>query len=77
MYSMQTVKLSVHTIEELERLNRRFFWGESNNVRKYHTIALEQICKPKEQGELRIERLRELNIAFLAKLWWRMIKNLD
>lgn len=66
----------MHAIEELEWLNRLFFGvegGESDEIRKHHTIAWEHICKAKEAGGLGIKRLHKLNIAFLATLGWRII----
>lgn len=76
-YVMQTVRLPVNVVDEVERINRQFFWGDDSGKRKMHTVAWENICLPKEQGGLGLRRLRDMNMALLAKLGWRLLTEPD
>ncbi|KAF7838660.1 reverse transcriptase [Senna tora] len=58
-------------LSKAEKIQRNFFW-QSGNKQNIHTIGWEAICKPKEMGGLGIERVRERNLALLAKLRWRV-----
>lgn len=63
-YSMQTVKILNSVVEELEKINRQFFWGEKKDQKKLHTIAWNKICTPEKL-------IPETNVDFLSKLAWR------
>lgn len=49
-YFMQTLKLLVGIISELDKINRRFFWGADDTHKKNHAIVWSEICKVKEAG---------------------------
>lgn len=76
-YAMQTIKLPRHTIQQLDRLYRNFFWGSSDQQRRLHTVAWNTICKPKESGGLGIPRLKDMNYALLAKQVWKLALQRD
>lgn len=46
--TMQLIKLPVGLLDELDRLSRKFFWGEEEDQRKIHPISWEIICKAKD-----------------------------
>lgn len=71
-YTMQAAKLPSSVLEELEKLNRNFFWGDGEGQRKIHTLAWKEVCKPKEFRGLGFRRPKETNQAFLAKLAWQV-----
>lgn len=77
MYVMQTTRLPLGLVDDIERLARRFFWGEDDNVRKVHWCSWEILTQPKAGGGLGIKKLREFNIALLAKLGWTMLTQPD
>lgn len=60
------------TVNEIEKLMRRFLWGVVNGRRKFHLVACEAVCWPLELGDLGLKRLREFNIALLCKWFWRL-----
>ncbi|OMO79278.1 hypothetical protein CCACVL1_13790 [Corchorus capsularis] len=56
---------------ELDKIQRRFLCGGSNDLKKIHWINWNQVCKPKEIGGLDIVDL-DLNNRGLLKKWvWR------
>ncbi|KAL4299447.1 hypothetical protein AHAS_Ahas17G0101800 [Arachis hypogaea] len=57
---------------EIEKMQRRFIWGEETNKRRIHNVNWEVLCKPKINGRMRLEAMNE---AFLVKLLWRLLKN--
>lgn len=71
-YPMQHDRLPLGVVEEIEREQRKFIWGEKEGERKRHAIAWNQLCQPKEEGGLGIKRLKDMNDAFLTKLLWKM-----
>lgn len=75
LYNMKVAKIPIQILEEIERLNRWFFWGEKLEERKLHSISWEQVCKPNDAGGLGIKRLRDINVDLLAKLGWRMLNS--
>lgn len=72
-YYMQTGKVPESTIKELEKLNRDFFWGDTEGHKKIHPLAWKLVCRPKNIGGLGVRRLTDMNRALLIKLGWRMI----
>ena len=58
----------------MDRVNRNFLWGTTNEKRKIHLVGWNKIIKSKEEGELGIQAARGKNIALLAKLNWRMFQ---
>lgn len=76
-YAMRTVRLPASIIEEMEKIIRRFFWGDSHEKRKMHWISWAQVCLPKDRGGLGIKSLRDMNTAMLAKLGWLILTRPD
>lgn len=74
-YLMQTTLLPDYTVSELEKVIRRFLWGEDAVNREFHALAWDKISLPKEQGGLNVKDIRKANLAFLAKLGWKILTN--
>lgn len=73
VYSMQTATIPISTIREIEALCRSFFWGAAPGQRRMAAVSWKQICRPKPVGGLGLPNLREVNLALLAKLLWKLI----
>lgn len=73
-YVMQSCKLPMKTIQLLERANRRFFWGDTDQKLTMHSIAWPTVCQPKQHGGLGLRRMDLVNKVMLAKLAWRYLK---
>ena len=52
---------------------RNFIWGSSQEKKKVHIARWEIVTNTKEIGGLGIRSTRNINIAFMAKLGWRLI----
>lgn len=67
-YAMQTTKIPVSILEQINKVNRCFLWGETDGQRKLHSVSWEQVCQPKELGELGLKDLCKVNKVALARL---------
>ncbi|XP_042492875.1 uncharacterized protein LOC122072579 [Macadamia integrifolia] len=56
------------SIAQMERWIRNFIWSGDANTPKSITVKWDNVCKPKNEGGLRICRLRDVNMALIAKL---------
>ncbi|WOH13938.1 hypothetical protein DCAR_0933451 [Daucus carota subsp. sativus] len=72
VYWLSLYKLPVSVANSIERIRRRFLWGESSEThRKLHLIGWDRICKNKQEGGLGIVPVKQRNDVLLAKWWWR------
>lgn len=71
-YSMQTFNLPVGLCDEIEKRLRNFLWGDG-----IHLVSWDKVMKEKKEGGLGIRSLRSMNLAFLAKLGWRLTTQKD
>ncbi|KAD3337408.1 hypothetical protein E3N88_32928 [Mikania micrantha] len=71
IYYFSFFKAPNHVIESLERIRRRFLWGDSSNSNKISWIAWERMMAPKVMGGGGIGSLKASNISLLSKWWWR------
>ncbi|CAL9013284.1 unnamed protein product [Prunus brigantina] len=72
IYAMQTTKLPMSTCEDLDRVNRNFFWGGSARQSKVHLCQWDLVCKPKHKGGLGLKKATLMNQAMLGKIGWRL-----
>ena len=74
--SLPTYYLSLFTIpvavaDRLERIQRNFLWGSSEECFKNSLVAWEKVCSPLEMGGLGVRKLGHFNQALLGKWLWR------
>ena len=69
---MQGAALPRHLCDKLDKMNKDFLWGSTNEKRKLHLVGWEKVIKSKEESGLGIQSARAKNLALLAKLNWRM-----
>lgn len=72
---MQLQSLPAHICLEIDKINRNFLWGSSNEQRKPHYLRWEIVNLPKEKGGLNIRTAKDNNLAMLSKLGWRLLNN--
>ncbi|XP_056697398.1 uncharacterized protein [Spinacia oleracea] len=71
-YYMQANYLPKATLNDLDKIINDFLWGHSENKRKLHLVAKEDMFKPKDQGGLGIRSHEKLNASAMAKLGWKL-----
>ncbi|CAH9132186.1 unnamed protein product [Cuscuta epithymum] len=69
MYAMQVFLLPADLCAEIERIMNKFWWT-GGSEKGIHWRGWGDLCKPKAKGGFR--RLREFNVAMLAKQAWRL-----
>lgn len=67
---MQSAFIPRRLCDEIDKSCRRFFWGETENVRHMHSVSWSNICQPKELGGLSLRTARNINHASLVKAAW-------
>ena len=55
----------------LERIQRNFLWGDTEERRKFHLVNWAEVCKDKKHGGLGLRHLEGLNQALLGKWLWK------
>ena len=74
-YYMQNVALPARVCSSLDKLNRDFLWGSTDERKKMHMISWEKVCRPKDLGGLGLYSTKARNLALLAKLNWRVMED--
>ncbi|PNX57873.1 hypothetical protein L195_g050625, partial [Trifolium pratense] len=69
---MMTTAIPKACLNEIQKIQRAFIWGDDESGRKYHAVSWENVTKPKVYGGLGIRRLVHMNKACLMKLGWAL-----
>jgi hypothetical protein len=75
-YHMQYAKIPKTICDEIEKIQRGFLWGDTDQGRKTHLVNWNVCCQPKPNGGLGFKRPHHMNEAFLMKMLWNLIKKL-
>ena len=66
-YYLSLFVIPVAVADRLERIQRKFLWGSSEECFKYPLVAWEKVCLPIFLGGLGIRKLVHFNKALLGK----------
>lgn len=56
----------------IDKVARNFWWDNTSNQRKLHLKLWDSLCMPKCSGGLGLRRFRDINMAFVTKLAWKV-----
>ncbi|XP_077215839.1 uncharacterized protein LOC143850475 [Tasmannia lanceolata] len=60
-------------LHKLEQIFRDFIWGGLDSEKKFHSVNWNELCKPKNEGEVGIRKLDEISKALHIKLLWNLL----
>ena len=72
---MQMMFLPQGVLDHIDRLVRRFLWGDTEIHKHMHLLSWETVTKPKLYGGLSIRDAFCCNQAFLINQAWRIWRN--
>ena len=71
-YTVQSTMVPKMLCNRIDKMIRGFIWGDSEGKGRVHLINWETITRTKDQGDLGIKTLHGMNLAFMAKIGWRL-----
>ncbi|XP_074290991.1 uncharacterized protein LOC141617725 [Silene latifolia] len=69
-YAIQTAKLPRAICDDLDKKTRRFLWGGDQEKRGLSLVSWDMVTNEKVNGGLCLRSMRQVNVAFMAKLDW-------
>jgi len=70
IYPMMTTYIPKRCIDEMQRIQRSFVWGDTDTTRRHHAISWDIVTQPKCYGGLGLRKLDIMNKACIMKLCW-------
>jgi ribonuclease HI len=77
IYPMMTTKIPKSCLDDIERIQRSFIWGDTDSGRKFHAVRWDKVTTPKRMGGLGLRNLECMNKACLSKLGWKLFAGAD
>jgi hypothetical protein len=75
-YAMSSFMLTDGLCHQLDKAFKNFWWGFPNN--KVHNLSLKSwksLYLPKYQGGLGFQLMKDVNVALISKIGWKMLSN--
>ena len=75
-YSMSILKAPTSIIRQIKEIIRNFIWNNNmSDEKKVPFISLKEMIYEKDNSGIGLHNMSKRNIAFGAKLIWRMLRN--
>ncbi|KAM2745333.1 hypothetical protein PS2_021080 [Malus domestica] len=74
-FAMSCFKLPIGVYRDVEKAVRSYWWRGNDQRRGCHWISWDRLMKQKLAGGLGFKDIQCFNLAFLAKIGWRLIQN--
>ena len=74
LYTIQSTLVLVGVCNSIDKTVKQFLWSRTQERRGIPLIRWEKITESKNQGGPGIKRMRNMNIAMMAKIGWRLTK---
>ncbi|XP_028062203.1 uncharacterized protein LOC114265575 [Camellia sinensis] len=71
LYYMSIFKMPSKVANLIDKYQRSFLWGDSDNKRKLHLLNWKTSSVSKHFGGLGFRKIKEANDTLLCKWWWR------
>jgi hypothetical protein len=77
-YAMSTFLLPNSICSQLDKVFKNFWWGFPPSKSRNLTLkSWDSICTPKSLGGLSLRKTREVNLALISKLGWKLLIGSD
>jgi hypothetical protein len=77
-YAMSSFLLPITFCSELDKMFKNFWWGfPANKKRNLSLKAWDSLCILKALGGLGLRKMREVNLALVSKLGWKLLNRSD
>ncbi|KAM2231146.1 hypothetical protein ACFX1S_015471 [Malus domestica] len=73
-YAMSCFKLPIGVCRDVERAIRNYWWRGNDQKKGVHWISWDRLMRHKKLGGLGFKDIQCFNLAFLAKIGWRIIQ---
>jgi len=73
IFYLSVMKMPVLVWKKFFRLQREFLLGGIKRSKNIPWVSWSVVCKPKREGGFGVRDLRQVNLALLAKWWWRYL----
>lgn len=72
IYNMMSAKIPRTCLDDIQKIQRNFIWGDSDQKRRWHAVAWDVVTLSKKLGGLELRKLTSMNKACVLKLGWNL-----